>query len=259
MRLVDFYGRDGLRLAYQETGDGRPIILIHGHQDRGSHWVDSGLAGRLTARGYRVIMPDLRAHGDSAKPHDAAWYPPDVLTDDGLALVDHLGLTEYDLAGHSLGGRTVIRMLIRGAKPRRAVVSGQGLEALLHAAERTEWYRRFFPACGTGAFEPGSDEQETEEWLRSNDGDPEALLLALDSWVNTTPEELVSASVPVLVLTGAQDWQTRTASALAEALPHGQHVEVPGDHFTAETTPEFWDAFTGFLADPGTGDHHHAG
>ena len=145
-----FLGRDGLLLAYQETGAGRPLVLIHGHQDRGSHWIKSGLAGRLAERGYRVIMPDMRAHGDSAKPHDAAAYPPDILTDDGLALVHHLGLTDYDLAGHSLGGRTVARMLIRGATPRRAVISGQGLDSMLHATERTGWYREFFAACGTG-------------------------------------------------------------------------------------------------------------
>jgi pimeloyl-ACP methyl ester carboxylesterase len=246
---MDFPGRDGVRLAYQETGEGRPLILVHGHQDRGSHWVDSGLAGRLAGRGYRVIMPDLRAHGDSAKPHDAAAYPPDVLTDDGLALVDHLGLTDYDLAGHSLGGRTVARMLIRGATPRRAVISGYGLEALMHAAEHTGWYRDFFAACGTGTFAQGSDEQETEDWLRANDGDPKALLLALDSWVNTAPEELSTVTVPVLVLAGAEDRQNQTAQALADALPHGRHVEVPGDHFTAEKSPEFWEALAGFLAE----------
>jgi pimeloyl-ACP methyl ester carboxylesterase len=246
---MDFPGRDGVRLAYQETGEGRPLILIHGHQDRGSHWIDSGLAGRLAGRGYRVIMPDLRAHGDSARPYDAAAYPPDVLTADGLALVGHLGLTDYDLAGHSLGGRTVARMLIRGAAPRRAVISGYGLDALLHAAERTGWYRKFFSACGTGAFEPGSDEQETEDWLRANNGDPKALLLALDSWVNTDPEELSTVAVPTLVLTGAEDGQNRTAQALADALPHGRHIEVPGDHFTAENSPEFWAALTKFLAE----------
>jgi pimeloyl-ACP methyl ester carboxylesterase len=245
---MDFYGRDGARLAYTEAGGGRPLVLIHGHQDRGSHWTESGLAERLAGTGYRVIMPDLRAHGDSAKPHDPAAYPPDVFTDDGLALINHLGLTDYDLAGHSLGGRTVARMLIRGATPRRAVISGQGLDSLLHAAERTAWYREFFLACGTGTFEPGSDEQETEDWLRSNDGDPKALLLALDSWVNTTTEELASVTVPVLVLTGAQDWHSQTAQALADAMQHGRHAEVPGDHFNAEKSPEFWQALTGFRA-----------
>jgi pimeloyl-ACP methyl ester carboxylesterase len=141
----------------------------------------------------------------------------------------------------------VARMLIRGATPRRAVISGQGLEAMLHAAERTGWYREFFSACGTGTFEQGSDEQETADWLLSNDGDPKALLLALDSWVNTNSRELASVTVPVLVLTGADDWQNRTAKALADAL-HGRHVEVPGDHFTAENSPAFWEALTDFLA-----------
>jgi pimeloyl-ACP methyl ester carboxylesterase len=247
MGIMDFHGRNGVRLAYRETGDGRPLVLIHGHQDRGSHWVDSGLAGRLAGRGYRVIMPDLRAHGDSARPHDPAAYPPDVLTDDGLALIDHLRLTDYDLAGHSLGGRTVIRMLARGAMPRRAVISGYGLDALLHAAENTGWYRQFFRACGSGAFEPGSDEQETEDWLMANGGDPKALLLALDSWVNTTLAELEPITVPVLILTGAQDWHNQTAQALADVL-HGRRVEVPGDHFTAEQSPEFFQALTEFLA-----------
>ena len=243
-----FPGRDGLLLAYQETGEGRPLILVHGHQDRGSHWIQSGLAGRLAECGYRLIMPDLRAHGDSAKPHDAAAYPPDILTDDGLALVDHLGLTDYDLAGHSLGGRTVARMLIRGAIPRRAVMSGQGLDSMLHATERTGWYREFFAACGTGVFQPGSDEQETEDWLRSNDGDPRALMLALDSWVNTTVEELASVDVPVLVLTGAEDRHNQTAKALATDL-RGRLVEVPGDHFTAEQSPEFYEAVASFLGE----------
>jgi pimeloyl-ACP methyl ester carboxylesterase len=247
--FVYFSGRDGLQLAYQEVGAGRALVLFHGHQDRGSHWVESGLAGRLAGDGYRVIMPDLRAHGDSAKLHDATWYPPDVLTDDGLALIDHLGLDDYDLAGHSLGGRTVLRMLARGATPRRAVVAGYGLQALLHAAERTGWYREFFAACGTGSFAPGNDEEETEDWLRANGGDPKALLLALDSWVNTDIEQLAAVTVPVLVLTGAQDWHSHSAQALAEALPNGRHVEVPGDHFTAETTPEFYEVLTGYLAE----------
>jgi pimeloyl-ACP methyl ester carboxylesterase len=237
-----------VRLSYHEVGEGRPVVLIHGHQDRGSHWIESGLAGLLAERGYRVIMPDLRGHGDSAKPHIAEAYPPDVLTDDGFELVGQLGLTDYDLAGHSLGGRTVLRMLARGATPRRAVVSGQGLEALLHAADRTGWYRKFFSACGTGVFEPGSDEQETQDWLLANGGDPQALLLALDSWVNTKAEELASVTVPVLILTGTDDWHNQTGNALAAALPNGSHVEVPGDHFTAEESPEYREALTGFLA-----------
>src|SRR3546814_1894661 len=75
----------------------------------------------------------------SAKPHDAASYPKDVLADDGLALLRHLGLAEgeYDLGGYSLGARTTMRMLIRGARPRRAVLGGMGLQGLVDTGRRS--------------------------------------------------------------------------------------------------------------------------
>src|SRR3546814_20434743 len=73
-------------------------------------------------------MPDLRAHGESARPHDHSAYPGDVLAGDGFALIRHLGLEhgDYDLGGYSLGARTVVRLLVRGARPRRAVLAGLG-------------------------------------------------------------------------------------------------------------------------------------
>lgn len=243
-----FRGRDGARLAYQETGEGRPLILLHGLMERGSHWVDLGLAWRLADRGHRVIMPDLRGHGDSVKSHDVAFYPPDVLAHDGLALVDHLGLTDYDLAGHSLGGRTVARMLVHGATPRRAVITGQGLETVIRAEQHTSWERNFLRACGTGGFEPGSKEQNMEDWLLAMNCDAKALLLLLDSWVNTTPAELRAITVPVLVLIGDDEPNSGTAMALAEAFPHARHAELPGDHFTVKLSPEFEEALAGFLA-----------
>ena len=50
-----------------------------------------------------------------------------VLADDGLALIEHLGLGpgEYDLGGYSAGGRVVVRMLARGAEPGRAIVAAR--------------------------------------------------------------------------------------------------------------------------------------
>jgi pimeloyl-ACP methyl ester carboxylesterase len=81
----------------------------------------------------------------------------------------------------------------------------------------------------------------------ANGGDPQALLLALDSWENTALEELEPITVPVLILTGTQDWHNRSAKALAAAL-HGRHVEVPGDHFAAEQSAEYYQALTEFLA-----------
>ena len=137
------------------SGRGRPLILIHGYLS--TAMAMAVIAGKIAGRGYRVILPDLRGHGESARPHDPAAYPPDALADDGLALVEHLGLSHYDLAGYSLGGRTVIRMLARGATPGRAIAGGQGLEAITHTAGRGGQYRHVLTHFGT--FEPGSPEQ----------------------------------------------------------------------------------------------------
>ena len=63
---MEFRGRDGVRLAYQVIGEGRPLILMHGYTGWGAHWVDSGIAPPLAGRGHRVIMPDMRGHGQSA-------------------------------------------------------------------------------------------------------------------------------------------------------------------------------------------------
>ncbi len=240
-----FRGRDGIQLAYRELGEGRPLILIHGYLGNAMTMVETGLAGKLAGQGYRVILPDLRGHGDSARPHDPAAYPPDALADDGLALIDHLGLTGYDLGGYSLGGRTVIRLLARGAAPGRAIVGGQGLEAITHTVGRGGRFRHVLTRFGT--FEPGSPEQAMEDWVIASGGDPAALVHVLDTFVNTSLAELARIMVPTLVLTGAEDGHNDTAEALANALGNGRYVMLPGNHGTIIGTPQFEDAVTDFL------------
>jgi pimeloyl-ACP methyl ester carboxylesterase len=144
--VYHFPGRDGVELAWREMGAGRPLVLLHGLLGSGAQLAGSGPARALAAQGYRVILPDLRGHGDSARPHDPACYPPDVLADDGLALIGHLGLDDYDLGGYSLGGRLALRLLVRGARPGRAVVGGQGLDALDQESGRTDGHRRVLTA-----------------------------------------------------------------------------------------------------------------
>ena len=110
---------DGTELAVHETGEGRPLLLLHGlFSSAETNWIKFGHAGRIAAAGYRVIMPDLRAHGQSGAPHDPAAYPRDVLVDDALSLIDTLGLDDFDLGGFSLGARTTAKLLSAGVTPR---------------------------------------------------------------------------------------------------------------------------------------------
>lgn len=242
-----FAGRDGVRLAYREVGEGRPLVLLHGISGDAMLWLRDGQAETIAARGHRVIMPDFRGHGRSAKPHDGSAYPLDVLTDDGFALLDHLGLDDYDLGGYSLGARIVVRMLVRGATPRRAVVGGQGLNEVLGVGGGAgSFLRRAF--AGSETFEPDSSEERAARRLRSRGEDPVALLHVLDSVVATPVEPLGRIQVPTLVAVGSDDERVRSADQLVAALPHGVRAVVPGDHRTAAAAPEFVAAIVDFLA-----------
>jgi pimeloyl-ACP methyl ester carboxylesterase len=241
-----FTGRDGVPLAYHEIGEGHPLILIHGYMGNAQvSWIDSGIADEFARHGHRVLMPDMRGHGESTRSHNPDDYPPDVLADDCLALIEQSGLTDYDLGGYSLGGRTVIRALARGASPRRAFCGGQGLEAILHTERRGGNYRHLLTNLGT--FAPGSPEQRSEAWIRASGADPVALLRILDTFADTPPGELAAITVPVLILTGDGDGHNDTAQALADALPNGRYVMVPGDHVTATRAPQYLAAITEFL------------
>jgi pimeloyl-ACP methyl ester carboxylesterase len=242
-----FPGRDGVHLAYREVGEGRPLVLLHGLNVDAALWLRGGQAERIAAAGYRVIMPDFRGHGRSAKPHDAGSYPRDVLSDDGFALLEYLELDDYDLGGYSLGGRIVVRMLVRGAAPGRAVVAGQGLRQVLGAEGGAGSFMRRV-LTGLGTFEPGSPEAQAEQRLRASDADPAALLHVLDSIAVTPVEALGRIQVPTLVVMGADDERAASAGQLVAALPCGTHAEVPGDHWAAVSAPELAAAITGFLS-----------
>ncbi len=243
-----FTTADGIQLAYHETGDAsaRPIVLIHGFfSDAATNWIKYGHAALLVQAGYRVIMPDLRAHGQSDRPHDLAHYPPDILADDGFALIAHLGLSDFDLGGYSLGGRTVARMLVRGCTPRRAIISGMGLEGLLDTGKRSDHFRHILE--NLGKHERGSPAWMAEAFLKTTGGDPLALLGILHSFVDTPREALEQIGCPVAVICGVDDQDNGSAEALARILPHGQYYSVPGNHMSAVTKPELGQAMLDFL------------
>jgi pimeloyl-ACP methyl ester carboxylesterase len=244
-----FSGRDGVRLAYREVGEGRPLVLLHGLAGDGTLWLSHGQAETIAARGHRVILPDFRGHGGSARPHEAAAYPIDVLTDDGLALVEHLGLGDYDLGGYSLGARIAVRMLVRGATPGRVVIGGQGLREVMGVGGGAGTLLRRVIA-GAGTFAPGSMEERAEQWLRSSGEDPVALLHVLDSIAATPGEQVGRIRVPALVVVGAGDERAASADELVATLPRATRAVVPGDHGTAPTTPEFTAAVADFLSRP---------
>ncbi|MCC2978595.1 alpha/beta fold hydrolase [Sphingomonas sp. IC-11] len=228
-------------------GQGRPVLLLHGYfSDANTNWIRYGHAEAIAGKGRRVIMPDLRAHGESDKPHDAAAYPPDALAKDGHALIAHLGLSDYDLGGYSLGARTTARMLATGATPQRIVFSGMGLEGLTNSERRQSHFRHIL--TNLGSHERGSPAWMAEAFLKTTGGDPVALLGVLDTFVSTPLSAVEGFDQPTLVVNGREDDDNGSAAALAGALPNARLVEVPGNHMSSVTKAELGQAIADFLA-----------
>ncbi len=244
--LNRFASFDGEELAWHEAGEGRPVLLLHGlFSNAQTNWVRYGHAKLLVSNDFKVILPDLRAHGSSAKSHDPGAYPTDVLTRDCMSLIAHLGLSDYDLGGYSLGARTVARAVVCGARPRRLILSGMGLSGLTTTAPRTDHFKYILDNRGT--FEKFTPEWNADSFLKTTRGDSAALRLLLDSFVDTSPDELAGIVMPTLVLSGEDDDDNGSVGELAALLPDPRLVRTPGGHMSAVTKPELGRAIADFL------------
>jgi pimeloyl-ACP methyl ester carboxylesterase len=126
------------------------------------------------------------------------------------------------------------------------VLAGMGLDGILDAGARAGHFKHILE--NLGSFERGSEEWLAEAFLKTTKGDPEALLLLLDSFVDTTLAQLAAIGQPTLVVAGEEDQDNGSAEALAARLPDARHVAVPGGHMSAVTKPDLGRAIAEFLA-----------
>lgn len=240
---------DGIQLAWREVGQGRPVILLHGlFSDAQMNWIKFGHAERIAADGFRVIMPDHRAHGLSGKPHEQVHYPQLVLVRDLVELVDHLDLADFDLGGFSLGARTTIEAVIGGIRPRRAILSGTGLDVLTNWDRRSKFYTEAIERFDQ--VSRGDPHWFAVQFMKTMKVDREAARLLLGTMRDREDKHgLIDAfTMPTLVVCGAEDDDNGSAPELASILPDGQYAEIPGTHMSSVTKSELGDEIARFLA-----------
>ena len=238
---------DGVELAFHETGEGRPVLLLHGlFSDAQMNWIKFGHAERIASEGFRVIMPDLRAHGASGRPHDPAYYPDGVLARDVRELVAHLGLDTFDLGGFSLGARTTLEAVGEGMKPGKAVLGGMGLEGIRNWARRKHFYLEAIAEFETAAR--GNPHWLAIQFMKTMNVDREAAALLLESFADSEEQWLRAFTMPTLVVVGSEDQDNGSGEELAAALPNATYRKVPGTHMSSVTKPDFGNEIAGFLA-----------
>lgn len=238
---------DGIELAYHEVGDGRPVVLLHGlFSDARMNWIKFGHADRIAAAGFRVIMPDLRAHGLSGKPHEPQYYPLGILARDLRELIENLQLTDFDLGGFSLGARTTVEAVGEGLRPRRAILGGAGLEGLRHWERRKHFFLEVIELFDR--VPRGDPHWLSIQFMKSQKVDRIAAGLLLESFADAFMDWLKAFTMPTLVVCGSEDDDNGSAAELAAVLPNAIFREVPGTHMSSVTRPELGEAIAEFLA-----------
>ncbi len=151
---------DGVRIEYEVTGQGRPVVLLHGFPDSGTVWRHQVPA--LAEAGFRVIVPDLRGYGRSAKPAEVEAYAMNRLAGDVLAVMADAGAEQAHVVGHDWGAALAwVLAALAADNVDHLVALSVGHPATFRAGGyeqyQKSWYMLLFQFPGIG-----------EEWLSGN-------------------------------------------------------------------------------------------
>ncbi|HEY4825258.1 MAG TPA: alpha/beta hydrolase [Solirubrobacteraceae bacterium] len=151
----------GVGIHYEVTGDGRPVVLLHGFPDTGRLWRHQVPA--LAQAGFKVIVPDLRGYGRSDKPGAVDAYAMQALAGDVLAVMSDAGVARAHVVGHDWGAALAWGLAgLVGDRVDHLVVLSVGHPATMRAGPGFEqheksWYMLLFQFAGVA-----------EEWLSVN-------------------------------------------------------------------------------------------
>ena len=238
---------DSTRLAFDVTGDGPHVLLLHGGGGSRAEWHAAGYVDRLREE-FTVISMDLRGHGESDKPTDPSMYTTDKLGDDILAVADACGAENFILCGYSFGGNVSRYLAARSARVSKLVmlgnrlgtgVSGQFRQFVFDFRER--WEPTVRSARG-GKFDPESLPAKDQEDIRQLSFPAELLpcVLAWSSamldWGTVTPKDLRCPTLWVIgtenemALESYREYETEIPHSkvqvhLLEGLNHEQEFE----------------------------------
>jgi pimeloyl-ACP methyl ester carboxylesterase len=235
---------DGLTLAYGDAGAGPPLVLIHGWGAAGSEWQEFGWVSLLAHR-HRLLMPDVRGHGRSDKPHEPEAYRMDALARDVAGLLESASTPKAVLFGYSMGGAIALwtaalwpdrveRLVVgapSGADPEDAAALGRALRGTGPLAERAGSYRDYA--------------------LRAPGNDLSALAACLETGLPAPAcGDLARYHGPALLAAGERDRRYAATQRLASCLLEARFLSIPGaDHMGAFGDHGFKRAVIDFLDD----------
>ena len=234
---MPFANNQGVRLYYEVTGQGAPILLSHGATGDISFWRDYGYVDRLKDH-YTVVLFDARGHGRSDKPYDPQAYAYPLLAADVTTILDRLGFARAHYWGYSMGG--YVGLGIAKLQPERLlslVIGGTDPFQLPVKESEPSPMLAIFQRGVTGGVDEivasirelaGSITPQYEQRLRSLD--PQAIVAYLER-ARLRPsfgDALAQMKMPCLLYAGEADKGAfKNGHRAAEQMPNAQFFSLP--------------------------------
>lgn len=255
-----FFDSDGVKIRYIVSGEGDPVLLIHGYTASAeTNW---GSVIPALSKQYQVIALDNRGHGKSDKPEGADQYDVEMIKD-SINLLDHLGIEKAHVVGYSMGGYITAKMTtLYPERMLSATIGGAGwaqddparnsmLETLAKSIEEEGSMAPLFTALTPeGETMPEAQINAMSSMIMQNN-DPKALANVARGMKGhaVAKEDLEKVDLPTMLIIGSKDPLKDSADAWMSVQDDDQYVVLEGaDHMTAFVNPKFLASIEAFLA-----------
>lgn len=250
-----YFDANGVRIHYTVEGKGEPVILVHGLGTNADlNWRRPGVTAALR-RDFQVIMFDCRGHGLSDRPTEPEKYGME-LGADVIRLMDHLGIEQAHIAGYSMGGFIVLKLL--ETHPQRfqsAAVCAAGWKRPDDDRPLPNPYKppppedasrntlnATMPTLIPAFAAPRGPIHALRNWVDDRINDRSALkALKKSSELMVIPEEVLrNNTVPTICFIGDRDGFLPYARDLQRVMAQLEFVVLPGvNHLTTPMQPAF--------------------
>ncbi|MCB1428260.1 MAG: alpha/beta hydrolase [Nitratireductor sp.] len=222
-------------LSYLDQGEGMPVLLVHGFaSNKEINWANTGWLRDLNHAGFRTIAFDNRGHGASTKFYQPGDYSLEWMAEDAINLLDHLGVGQAHLIGYSMGARISTTLAMHhGARFDRVVLSGNGWGMVEGSGDWTPVHDALLaPSLDAVTDARG---RAFRAFADQTGSDRAALAACVTGVRELIPETwLPYIQNEVMVAIGTEDDLAGSGEKLADALPNGRYLAIPGrDHMKA--------------------------
>jgi pimeloyl-ACP methyl ester carboxylesterase len=194
--------RNGVTIHYEVHGNGPAILLSHGYSATCRMW--DGQIAAFKDR-YKIIVWDMRGHGQSAYPKEAAAYSEALIVADIAAILDACDEKRAVIGGLSLGGYMSLAFHARHAERTRALMLFDTGPGFKKDDAREVWNARADDLDARGLAAIGTSDEVRQSRHRDATGLAGAARGMLAQRDDAVIRSLESIRVPTLVLVGAND------------------------------------------------------